>query len=72
MRFSDGMLWITASMMTGWLYLSFIVVLPVLLLVFSGSVLIALYGDIRREPEYSQNKWSVVVHYFYRNRMRQK
>jgi hypothetical protein len=71
MRFSDGLLYITASMMTGWVYLSFIVVLPVLLLVFTGSVLIALYGDIRRAPEYSQAKWYGLVRYLYRNRMRQ-
>ena len=30
MRFSDGLLWIRASMMTGWLYMLFIFVLPVL------------------------------------------
>jgi hypothetical protein len=71
MRFSDGLLWVTASMMTGWLFMSFIFVLPVLLVVFSGSVLIALYGDIRRAPGYSQTKWHRLVCYFYRNRMRQ-
>jgi hypothetical protein len=71
MRFSDGLLWVTASMMTGWLYLSFIFVLPVLLVVFLGSVLIALYGDISRVPGYSQAKWHRLVYYFYRNRMRQ-
>jgi len=70
MRFIDGLLWITASMMTGWLYMSFIVVLPVLLFVFPCAVLIALYGDIRRTPEYSQAKWHRLVSYFYRNRMR--
>ncbi|WP_263365229.1 hypothetical protein [Edaphobacter bradus] len=71
MRFSDGLLWVTASMMTGWLYMSFIFVLPALLVVFSGSVLIALYGDIRRTPGYSHAKWQRLVYYFYRNRMRQ-
>ncbi len=48
MRLNDGLLWITASMMTGWVYTSFILVLPVLLLAFWGSVFIAFYGDIRR------------------------
>jgi hypothetical protein len=72
MRFSDGLLWVTASMMTGWLYFSFFFVLPVLFIVFSGAVLIALYGDIRRRaPGYSQAKYQRLVNYFYRNRMRQ-
>jgi hypothetical protein len=71
MRFSDGLLWVTASMMTGWLYLSFIIVLPALLIVFSGSVLIALYGNISRAPRYSQAKFHRLIYYFYRNRMRQ-
>src|SRR3569832_252084 len=38
MTFKEGLLWVTASMMTGWTYLSFIVVLPALLFVFSASV----------------------------------
>ena len=71
MRFGDGLLWVTASMMTDWFYISFLVVFPALLAVFSGSVLIALYGDIRRTPGYSQTKWHRLVYYFYRNRMMQ-
>jgi|GEM_PF-2447716 len=70
MRLDDGLLWITASMMTGWVYLSFIFVLPVLLLVFSGSVLIASYGDIRRLPDFSRTKWHGLVYFFYSNRLR--
>jgi len=72
LRFSDGLLWVTASMMTGWAYMSFIFVLPVLLLAFAGSVLIAIYGDIRRVPGYSQTQWRRLVRFFYRNRMRQQ
>jgi hypothetical protein len=71
MPFGDGLLWVTASMMTGWLYMSFAVVFPALLVVFWASVLIALYGDICRVPGYSQAKWQGLVHYFYRHRMRQ-
>lgn len=56
---------------TGWFYISFLLVLPALLLVFPASVLIALYGDVRRIPEFSQTKWSGLVYYFYRSRMRQ-
>lgn len=72
MSYRDGLLWVTASMMTGWLYMSFILVLPALLLAVSGSVLIALYGDVRRIPGFARAKWPRMVHYFYRNRMRQK
>jgi hypothetical protein len=72
LRYSDGLLWVTASMMTGWVYMSFVFVLPVLLLTFTGSVLIALYGDIRRTPADSQTQWRRLVRFFYRNRMKQK
>jgi hypothetical protein len=70
-RFNDGLLWVTASMSTGWLYFSFFFVLPVLFVVFFGAVLIALYGDVRRAPARSPARYQRLVHYFYRNRMRQ-
>ncbi len=72
LRYNDGLLWVTASMMTGWVYMSFVFVLPVLLLTFTGSVLIALYGDIRRTPGDSQTQWRGLVRFFYRNRIKQK
>jgi hypothetical protein len=71
MRFSDGLLWVTHSMMTGWVYMSFIFAFPALLLAFTGSVILALSGDIRRAPDYSQTQWIRLVQFFYRNRMRQ-
>jgi hypothetical protein len=72
MRFSDGLLWVTSSMMMGWVYMSFIFVFPALLLAFTGSVLVALSGNIRRAPDYSQTQWLRLVHFFYRNRMKQQ
>jgi hypothetical protein len=69
LRYRDGLLWVAASMIAGTMYMSFLLVLPLLLVVFSSSVLIALYGDIRRKPGYAPEKWSRVIHYFYRNRM---
>ena len=66
------MLWVAGSMMAGWLYLSFIIVLPVLLFAFAFSVLAAMYGDIRRLPAYAQTKWHRFVRLCYRNRMRQR
>jgi amino acid transporter len=71
MRFRDGLLWVTASMMTGWVYMSFFTVWPVLLVVFWGSVFFAIYEDLSRSPGYSQARWHRLVSYFYRNRMRQ-
>jgi hypothetical protein len=71
MPFRDGLLWVTASMMTGWVYMSFFTVWPVLLVVFCGSILFSIYGDVTRASGYSQARWHRLVSYFYRNRMRQ-
>jgi hypothetical protein len=71
MCFRDGLLWVTASMMTGWVYMSFLTVWPELLVVFWGSIVVAIYGDLNRAPGYSQARWHRLVSYFYRNRMRQ-
>ncbi len=71
MHFRDGLLWITASMMTGWVYMSFFTVWPALLVAFWGSVFFAIYGHLNRAPGYSQTRWHRLVSYFYRNRMRQ-
>jgi hypothetical protein len=71
MPFRDGLLWVTASMMTGWVYMSFFTVWPVLLVVFWGSVIFAICEDLSRAPGYSQARWHRLVSYFYRNRMRQ-
>ncbi len=71
LRFGDGLLWVTRSMMTGWLWMSFFTVIPGLLVVFCGSVGTALYGDIIRNPGFAQAKFHGLVSYFFRNRMRQ-
>ncbi len=71
LRFGDGLLWTTRSMMTGWLWMSFFTVIPGLLVVFWGSVGIALYGDVTRKPGFAHAKFHGLVSYFFRNRMRQ-
>ena len=71
MGYTDGLLWITGSMMTGWVYLSFFLTIPVLLMAYSASIFFAVFGDLRRSRGYSQAKWYMLVHYFYRNRMKQ-
>jgi CDP-diglyceride synthetase len=70
MVFRDGLLWVTASTMTGWVYMSFVTVLPSLLAALFGSVFFALAGDARRDPKYAATKWIALVKFFYRNRMR--
>ncbi len=64
-----GLLWVAGSMLAGTLYMSFFLILPVLMVVFSGSVLIACFGDIRRDPSYAPDRWLRLIQYFYRNRM---
>jgi hypothetical protein len=54
MPFRDGLLRVTASMMTGWVYMSFFTVWSMLLLVFWCSVFFAIYPDLNRAPGYSQ------------------
>jgi hypothetical protein len=66
----NGLMWVAASMMTGWTYMSFFIVLPVLLVVFPVSVLIAILGDLRHSSGYAADKWSRIVSHFYRHRMR--
>ena len=72
MRLSDGLLFVTSSMMMGWVYISFVLVFPALLLAFTGSVFVAVSGNIRRAPGYSQTQWLRLVRFFYRNRMVQQ
>lgn len=70
MPFHDGLLWITWSMITGWMHMSFFTVTPALLAAFLGSILIAVYGDLHRRPDFAPAKWSQIASFFYRNRMR--
>jgi hypothetical protein len=62
---------VTASMMTGWVYMSFATVLPGLLFAFWASVFFSLRGDLSRDAGYSQTEWHRLVSYFYRHRMKQ-
>jgi xanthine/uracil permease len=70
MSFHDGLLWVTRSTITGWMTMSFFTVTPALVTAFFGSILIALYGDLQRQPDYAPAKWAQIVSFFYRNRMR--
>lgn len=69
LRYRDGLLAVAASMMAGTMSMSFFMVLPVLFVVFSGSVLIAINGDIRGVPGYAPARWLRLIQYFHRNRM---
>lgn len=70
MAYTDGLLWITRSMMTGWSTISFVVVPPALFTAFLGSVAIAASGDLQRQPRFAKTKWASLVVFFYRQRMR--
>jgi len=70
MSFRDSLLWITRSTITGWMFMSFFTVIPALLTAFLSSILIAVYGDLQRQPDYAPAKWAQIVSFFYRNRMR--
>jgi len=68
MTLRDGLLWVTASMMTGWSTLSFATVFPSLAVAFFGSVFVALASDLRRDPQYATQNWLLIVRFFYRHR----
>jgi hypothetical protein len=69
LRYREGLLWVAASMMAGTTSMAFFMVLPVLFVVFFGSVLIALSGDLRGVPGYAPARWLRLIQYFHRNRM---
>jgi hypothetical protein len=71
MCFTDGLLWITQSMMTGWTTFSFLVVPPALLAGFAGAIAMSGWAEIRRQPELAPESWTRIVAFFYRHRMRQ-
>jgi hypothetical protein len=68
----DGLLVVTASMMTGWVYSSLIVTLPVLAFTFVASFLFALYAEIRRAPGEAAERFHNLVVRLYQHRMVQR
>lgn len=71
MTFRDGLLWVTSSTMTGWMYQSFFTVLAGLVGAYCAAVFFAFADDLRRNPNYAQERWLQTVRFFYRHRMRQ-
>ena len=68
----DGLLVVTASMMTGWMYSSLIVALPVLAFTFVASFLFAVYADVRQVPGEAAERFHKLVVRLYQNRMVQR
>jgi hypothetical protein len=68
----EGLLVVTASMMTGWVYSSLIVALPVLAFTFAASFLFAVYAEVRRVPGEAAERFHKLVSRLYRNRMVQR
>jgi hypothetical protein len=71
LNYQDGLLFVACSMMTGWTYLSIVIVVPSLLITFVASVLFALYADLSRSPSKAAALFHRLVTVFYRNRMHQ-
>jgi hypothetical protein len=67
----NGLLIVSASMSTGWVQMSFLFVLPSLLVVFLASVLFAAYAEVRRVPAEAAVRFQALLMWFYGNRMRQ-
>ena len=67
----DGLLVVSASMMTGWTYNTVVVVFPALLYTFLASVYFALLADARRAPKEAQERFHRLVYRMYQHRMRQ-
>jgi len=68
----DGLLVVTASMMTGWMYSSFIVALPVLAFTFVASFFFAVYADVRQAPSEAAERFHKLVVRLYQHRMVQR
>jgi hypothetical protein len=71
LTFREGMLFVAASMSTGWMYMSLFFSLAGLAIAFAAAVGLSLYNDITRSPAQSPIVFHRVVAAFYRHRMRQ-
>lgn len=68
----DGLLIVTASMMTGWMHSSLIVALPVLAFTFVASLLFAVHAHVRRVPGEAAERFRKRVVRLHQNRMVQR
>lgn len=71
LRFWDGLLVVSASMMTGWIYNTLVLLLPALTYTFLASIYFAVLSDIRRQPLKARERFHRFVYRMYQNRMRQ-
>ena len=67
----DGLLVVSSSMMTGWVYNTVVVIFPALLYTFLASLYFALRADVRRAPKEAREHFHRLVYRMYQNRMRQ-
>ena len=65
--YKTGLLYVTAFMQTGWVYLSFLYVVPALLGMCIASVALAVYS--LKDPDSSRRRFAALVQFFYRHRM---
>jgi hypothetical protein len=71
MSYREGMLFITVSMMTGWTYLTLLVVFPALFAAFLVVGVYALISVARSDRDWARIRFRRVVGFCCRNRMRQ-
>jgi hypothetical protein len=67
----DGLLVVSASMMTGWVYNTIVVLLPALLYTFIASVYFSVIADTRYKTEDACVRFHKLVYRMYQKRMRQ-
>lgn len=70
LAYREGLLFVTRSMMVGWVYLSLVFVLPALMATFVASVVIALYHDITGTRHKAAQSFHRLVVIVYRHRLR--
>lgn len=71
LRYWDGLLVVSASMMTEWIYNTLVLLLPALTYSFLASIYFAVLSDIRRQPLKARERFHRFVYRMYQNRMRQ-
>lgn len=71
LSFWDGLLFVSASMSTGWMYFSMAFVFPALMAVFVASICLSAYCDLVPSSKTAAYRFHKLIFLFYQNRMRQ-
>lgn len=69
LSFWQGLYYVACAMGTGWWYFSVLIIFPAMALMSVAALVLALYADIRRQPQLAPRYFHRLVRFFYRNRM---